>query len=151
MLVWRLIIPLLTVQKHTSIPIPKVLAWSSDPSNFVGAEYIIMEKTSGVQLFNTWGTMSDSDRFDLVQRITELEGELASIRFPASGSLYLRESLAKDKTQIKLSLDKDPSQRFCIGPSCERQWFSQLEGGTTFVSSEFDRGPCEFNGQPQLS
>jgi hypothetical protein len=90
----------MAVQTRTSIPVPRVLAWSSDPSNPVGAEYIIMEKATGVQLFNTWSTMSDSDRFELVQRTTELEGELASIRFPPSGSLYLRESLAKDEAQF---------------------------------------------------
>ncbi|KAH3943357.1 hypothetical protein HBH53_176480 [Parastagonospora nodorum] len=130
------------LQAHTSIPVPRVLAWSSDPSNPVGAEYIIMEKASGVQLFNTWGTMSDSDRFELVQHITELEGELASICFPASGSLYLRESLAKDEAQFELSRDADPSQKFCIGPSCERQWNSQSEEDTTIVpSTNFDRGP----------
>jgi hypothetical protein len=104
--------------------VPKVLEWSSDSLNPVGAEYIILEKASGAQLFNTWGTMTYSDRFELVQRITELEGELASIRFPASGSLYLRDSLAKDETQFNLSHDADPSQKFCIGPSCERQWSS---------------------------
>jgi hypothetical protein len=131
--------------------VPKVLTWSSDPLNSVGAEYIIMEKASGVQLFNTWGTMSDSDRFELVQRITELEGKLASIRFPASGSLYLRESLTKDEMQFKLSYDADPSQKFCIGPSCERQWISQSEEGTTFLPPKFDRGPCKLNGQLQTS
>jgi hypothetical protein len=110
-----------------------------------------MEEASGVQLFNTWGTMSDSNRFELVQRITELEDELASIRFPASGSLYLRESLAQDETQFKLSHDADPSQKFCIGPSCERQWISQSEEGTTFVPPKSDRGPCELNGQLQPS
>lgn len=80
-----------------------------------------MEKASGIQLFNTWGTMSDSDRFEFVQRITELEGELSSIRFPASGSMYLRESLAVNETHVELSHDADPLQKFCIGPSCERQ------------------------------
>ncbi|KAH7400675.1 kinase-like domain-containing protein [Phaeosphaeria sp. MPI-PUGE-AT-0046c] len=129
------------LQKHTSIPVPRVLAWSSDSSNPVGAEYIVMEKAAGVQLFNTWGTMSDSDRFELVQQITELEGELASIRFPANGSLYLREQLANDESQVELSHEADPAQKFCIGPSCERQWSSQSEKGTTFISPEFDRGP----------
>lgn len=105
----------------------------------------MMENASGVQLFNTWGSMNDSDRFELVQRITELEGELASIRFPASGSLYLRESLSKDESQVKLSHDADPSQEFCIGPSCERQWISQSDEGTTFASPEYNRGPCELN------
>lgn len=135
------------MQKHTSIPVPKVLAWSSDPLNPVGAEYIIMEKASGVQLFKTWGSMNDYDRFELVQQITKLEGELASISLPANGSLYLRESLTKDETQVTLSRDADPSQEFCIGPSCERSWTSQSEKGAQFVSSEFDRGPCGFNGR----
>ncbi|KAJ8107252.1 hypothetical protein OPT61_g8997 [Boeremia exigua] len=129
------------LKNYTRIPVPKVLAWSSDSTNPVGAEYIIMEKASGVQLFNTWGSMSDSDRFELVQRITELEGELVSIRFPASGSLYLRDSLAKDETQVKLSHDADPLQKFCIGPSCERQWMEPSGDGTKSVPREFDRGP----------
>lgn len=51
-----------------------------------------------VQLFNTLGSMSDSDRLGLVQQMTESEGELASIRFPTNGSLYLRDSLARDET-----------------------------------------------------
>jgi hypothetical protein len=80
-----------------------------------------MEKATGVQLFRTWGAMNDSDRFELVQRITELEGELASIRFPASGSLYLCESLAESERHIKLSGDVNSSTQFCIGPSCERR------------------------------
>lgn len=39
------------VRRHTSIPVPRVLSWSSDSSNAVDAEYIIMEKAAGVPLF----------------------------------------------------------------------------------------------------
>lgn len=39
---------MLAVQAHTAIPVPEVFAWSSNPINSVGAEYIIMEKASGV-------------------------------------------------------------------------------------------------------
>ncbi|KAH9868326.1 hypothetical protein J1614_007398 [Plenodomus biglobosus] len=129
------------LQTQTKIPVPKVFAWSSNPFNPVGAEYIIMEKASGEQLFRAWGTMSDSDRFELVQRITKLEGELASIRFPASGSLYLCDFLAEGETHIKLSCDVDPPGQFCIGPSCERQWMIQADEGTELLAQKFNRGP----------
>ena len=36
-----------TTCSHTTIPVPKILAWNSDPKNPVGAEYIIMEKAPG--------------------------------------------------------------------------------------------------------
>lgn len=46
------------VRRHTSIPVPRVLSWSSDASNSVGSEYIIMTKATGVPLFQQWGNMS---------------------------------------------------------------------------------------------
>jgi hypothetical protein len=101
-----------------------------------------MEKACGVQLFKTWGAMSDYDRFELVQRITELEGELASICFPASGNLYLCESLVEGETHFKLSRDVDPSGQFCIGPSCERQWINQAQEGPKISVTKSKQGPC---------
>jgi hypothetical protein len=130
----------MAVRTHTQVPVPKVLAWSSDPSNPVGAEYIIMEKASGIQLFKAWGAMSDYDQFRLVKHLTKLEGELAAIRFPASGSLYLCESMSDDDMYVALGSDMDPSGRFCIGPSCERGWDAQ---GKAAPSSPFNQGPCE--------
>lgn len=132
---------MIAVQEHTKIPVPKVLAWSCDASNPVGAEYIIMEKACGVQLFKKWGDMSEKQQIRFMRDLTRLEGELAAIRFPANGSLYLRESIADDDTNIPLDSDMDPRELFCIGPSCERGWFVQSE--TTSFRSRFNRGPCE--------
>ena len=39
------------VERHTNIHVPRVLSWSSDISNDVGAEFIIMEKAAGVPLY----------------------------------------------------------------------------------------------------
>ncbi|KAH7389999.1 kinase-like domain-containing protein [Pyrenochaeta sp. MPI-SDFR-AT-0127] len=129
------------LRMHTQIPVPRVLSWSSDGSNSVGAEYIIMERAPGVQLFEAWGTMNDYDRFVLVQQVTGLEGELAAIRFPASGNLYLRDSLTDGETRLTLSPDADPSGQFCIGPSCERGWANKEIGATTSLTPSLDRGP----------
>jgi hypothetical protein len=129
-----------TVNTHTQVPVPKVLAWNSDPSNPVGVEYIIMEKAPGVQLFKAWDDMSDADQFHFVLKLTELEGQIAKIRFPANGSLYLRESMGNSDAFVNLDSEIDPSGQFCIGPSCERGWHPQ--GTTTSLQSCFNRGPC---------
>jgi hypothetical protein len=55
------------VKNHTSLPVPEIFAWSSDASNPVGAEYIIMEKARGVQLFKVWDTISDSSKLSLIK------------------------------------------------------------------------------------
>ncbi|KAF1962211.1 hypothetical protein CC80DRAFT_435048 [Byssothecium circinans] len=125
---------------HTKIPVPKVLAWSSDASNPIGAEYIIMEKASGTQLFNKWGEMSEHDKFLFVKQITKLEGEMAAIRFPASGNLYLCEDMTGDDAYVSLSPETDPSGQFCIGPSCERGGYTE---GDMSAHSRFSRGPWQ--------
>ncbi|KAF1846161.1 uncharacterized protein K460DRAFT_313337 [Cucurbitaria berberidis CBS 394.84] len=124
---------------YTKVPVPRVLAWSSDPSNSVGAEYIMMEKAPGVQLYKVWGEMSDWDQLCVVKQLTKLEGEMTRIRFPASGSLYLCESMGNDDTYIVLDRDVDPSGQFCIGPSCERGWYAQ--GKITSLPSRPSQGP----------
>ena len=127
-----------TVNTHTQVSVPRVLAWSSDPSNPVGVEYIIMEKAPGIQLFKAWDDMSDADQFSLVLKLTKLEGQIAKIRFPASGSLCLRESMGDSDAYVSLDSEIDPSGQFCIGPSCERGWYP--EGVTTSLQSCFNRG-----------
>ncbi|KAF2470775.1 uncharacterized protein BDR25DRAFT_334347 [Lindgomyces ingoldianus] len=102
-------------------------------------QYIIMEKAAGIQLFKTWGAMSEYDQFCLVKQLTKLEGELAALRFPASGSLYLCESMADDDIYVALDPGMEPSGQFCIGPSCERGWYAQSK--TTSSHSPFNRGP----------
>ncbi|KAH7381591.1 kinase-like domain-containing protein [Pyrenochaeta sp. MPI-SDFR-AT-0127] len=122
---------------HTQVPVPKVLAWNADSLNPVGAEYIMMEKAPGIQLFNVWADMSDLDQLCVVKQLTKLEGEITKIRFPASGSLYLRKSMAEDDTYVPLNQEVDPSGQFCIGPSCERGWSAVAKT----ASSRYNRGP----------
>lgn len=133
----------MTVHAHTQVPVPKILTWSCDASNPVGAEYIMMEKAPGIQLFEEWDKISDMDKWGIVQQLAKLEGEITEIRFPASGSLYLRESMSEDDgdTYIALDHDADPSGQFCIGPSCDRRWHS-LDKEASSLHSQFNRGPC---------
>lgn len=130
-----------TVKTHTTVPVPEVLAWSSDASNAVGAEYIIMEKAAGIQLFKMWPEMDESSRLALIERLTKLESQLASVRFPAFGSLYLRQSITDEAMRKLLDSSIDPSKSYCIGPSCDRSWL--LEPCMATSKPEFDIGPCK--------
>jgi hypothetical protein len=57
---------LCAVHTHAQTPGPQVLAWDSDPPNPVGAEYLLLEKASGIQLFMVWTYMSYRDQLCLV-------------------------------------------------------------------------------------
>ncbi|KAJ6018526.1 hypothetical protein N7499_003275 [Penicillium canescens] len=118
------------IRKHTSIPVPRVLAWSSNNSNAVGAEYIIMEKAAGVPLFQVWGSMAEFDQLQLIRNLTQIEAQLSAIHFPAYGGLYLR----TDIEQPNKPLDDELDPSFCIGPSCDR-------GYNPDPSLDFDKGP----------
>ncbi|OGM48103.1 hypothetical protein ABOM_002935 [Aspergillus bombycis] len=123
------------VRKHTSIPVPRVFAWSSDNSNPVGAEYIIMEKAAGVPLFEQWGKMAEIEKLGLIRSLTKLESQLATIHFPAYGGLYRGTDAKHLRCQV-LDENIDPSRLFCIGPSCDRFF------GTEHPQNvELDQGP----------
>ncbi|KAK2735061.1 hypothetical protein FQN57_001341 [Myotisia sp. PD_48] len=126
------------VHHHTKIPVPKVLAWDSDPSNNVGSEYILMEKAPGIQGYKVWPDMKGADNIDLVQDLVNLEKQLASISFPMFGSLFLRKTIGDDYSRYQpLSQDIDPTQSYCIGPSVDRFWDSPLRN----QCMQFNKGP----------
>nr|ADI24944.1 unknown [Penicillium aethiopicum] len=112
------------VRKFTTIPVPKVLAWSANSTNPVGAEYIVMERVPGVQMFKKWDEMGEINRLAIIKRLTQWERELAEIPFPAFGSLYHKGSLG-DHESIPLDPSVDPEGLFCIGPSCDSHWLMQ--------------------------
>ncbi|KAL9631712.1 MAG: hypothetical protein Q9204_004111 [Flavoplaca sp. TL-2023a] len=130
------------VSTHTQVPTPKLLAWNANATNPVGAEYIIMEKAPGVQLFTVWDDVSAADRINLIKSLTQLERQLATIKFPAYGSLYHRQSISKPSERIDLDMSVDPAGHYCVGPSCFPAW---TNGSTTAdLNSMLDMGPCEY-------
>ncbi|KAI2672541.1 hypothetical protein LCP963914a_9382 [Penicillium roqueforti] len=122
------------VGRHTSIPVPRVLSWSSDSSNAVGAEYIVMEKAAGVPLYERWRSMTEFERLQLIKNFTKLEAQLSAISFPAYGGLYLRTDMSRPNRSLGDEID--PSKSFCIGPSCDKKF----NPDTTL---EFDQGPWD--------
>lgn len=103
------------------IPVPKVLDWSSSASNQLGLEYIIMERVPGRELADTWYTMTFEERMAIVRKIVDIERLLFGIEFPASGSLFFKDSLDPDVESMDMPEVKslENTSRFCVGPSTE--------------------------------
>ncbi|KAI9670783.1 MAG: hypothetical protein M1817_003894 [Caeruleum heppii] len=127
------------VRSRTTIPVPKILAWSADSSNSVGVEYIIMEKAPGVQLFKVWDKISEAGRLDLIESLTQLESQLAALAFPAYGSLFHRHSITKDTERILLETSLDPDGEFCVGPACGPAWTNEMS--SVDLQPDLDAGP----------
>ncbi|KAI2821205.1 hypothetical protein CBS147343_7944 [Aspergillus niger] len=102
----------------------KVLGWSSDSSNPVGSEYILMEKAHGKQLVDVWGEMNQLQQFRLVQCLVQLESQLAALEFPAYGNLYFRR-LGPQESVRTVPIDDE----YCVGPAYSASWFPQLGEG----------------------
>lgn len=121
------------------IPIPKIFDWSSSSSNQLGSEYIIMERVSGKELADTWYTMTFKERMVVVEKIVDIERLLFGIQFPASGSLFFKDSLDPDDRSADMSEDNSLKDvgRFCIGPSTEYLWWYQKRNELAA-----NRGPC---------
>ncbi|KAF4215038.1 hypothetical protein CNMCM8980_008787 [Aspergillus fumigatiaffinis] len=118
------------VRSHTSIPVSKVLAWSCDALNPVGIEYIVMDKARGYQLGEVWGEMNQLQKYKVIQNLVMLESQLASLKFPGYGNLYIRHSVRHIGRVIPID------DVYCIGPVYNASWFPQFD-------NKNDAGPWE--------
>ncbi|GES59319.1 phosphotransferase enzyme family protein [Aspergillus terreus] len=122
------------IKRYTTIPVPRLFSWSSDASNPVGAEYIVMEKATGVPLFGRWGEMAEIEEMELIKNLTQLEAQLAAILFPAYGGLYLRADAEHFKHQY-IDGSVDEQQLLCIGPSPERSF--DVDDGSMYYGPSY--------------
>ncbi|KAJ5406111.1 hypothetical protein N7465_007395, partial [Penicillium sp. CMV-2018d] len=80
------------VRNVLDIPAPTVYAWSPSTEE-IGAEYIIMERSRGVELGKLWDDIPGPDKFEIVQQLVGFEKALVSTRFPMYGSIYYANNL----------------------------------------------------------
>lgn len=124
------------VQKHTGIPIPKILDWNDDATNKIGSEYIIMECAPGIPLQQQWTRMSGDQKVRCIDAIYSKLREMVDIEFPAYGSLYFSGALPDTFPRVPLN------DEYCIGPHCgSRYWNLQESGG--YQQCANSRGPCQ--------
>lgn len=129
----------LDVLHSRGIPVPKVLGYSPDTTNPVGAEYILLEKLEGVPLSNQWFTMDNKSRVKIMRQIIGLEKQFMTISFPASGSLYYRRDIEASQPTIPLSGQSSLPlfDQVVVGPTAQYEWWYRER-----ALLDVDRGPC---------
>ncbi|RAK95744.1 phosphotransferase enzyme family protein [Aspergillus ibericus CBS 121593] len=129
------------VRNVLNVPTPQVYSWSSSTENPVGAEYIIMEKSRGLELSKLWDGMPGSDKFQIVKQLVGFEKRLTSSRFPMYGSLYYAKDLPEVQPNqlVGIGSKKDTVDTvFAVGPTTNRTFF---DDGRDAV--DVNRGPWE--------
>ncbi|KAF5380784.1 hypothetical protein D9757_007105 [Collybiopsis confluens] len=76
------------LREHTSIPVPTVYHYDSNPYNRLGGEFILMSKAPGIPLTNVYHSLSFNSLVKLLTNLAELVIPLLAHRFSALGSLY---------------------------------------------------------------
>lgn len=128
----------MSVQSNTTIPIPKILEWSDDPSNSIGSEYIIMEHAKGIELHQKWPTMSTIQRMRCIKAIASNIKQWAALDFPAYGSLYFTNNPVDPTLTIPVS------EGYSLGPSCRtRYWHCSVGDVRYYTLTRPNRGPCK--------
>lgn len=75
--------------------------------------------------------MDQSQKFKLIQNLVQLESQLASMKFPGYGNLYLRHSVQHISRVIPID------GIYCIGLVYNASWFPHFD-------NKNDAGPCLF-------
>lgn len=122
------------------IPIPRVLAWSSDPNDPIEAEYIIEERATGVRLETIWEKLPWERKLQSIDQVVDMENRLTGITFDSHGCIYFMEDLRKliDETGVDIApLGPGSLKHFSMGPLTSRELW---EGARRDM--KLDRGPC---------
>ncbi|KAL4953784.1 kinase-like domain-containing protein [Aspergillus filifer] len=120
--------------RHNAIPTPKVYGYSSGTMNQVGTEYIVMEHMDGKPLSESWYTMTSDQQQRIMKQIVELETQMMSLKFPASGSIYYLDDIFQDRN---IPLRDIGDRKFCVGPMVQPQYWE----GQRALSDPRGRGP----------
>ena len=76
------------VRKHTTIPVPHVIAYASSASNELGFEWILMERIESVTLEHAWSLMTFEQKEDFTLTFGHYMNELQQLKFPRFRNIY---------------------------------------------------------------
>ncbi|KAJ9642577.1 hypothetical protein H2199_004958 [Coniosporium tulheliwenetii] len=106
-------------KSKTSIPVPEVYSYNVDPTNDVGAPYILMDYIHGTVAIelrmarngysDLFGTPDQDQRFR--QQTAKVQATLSSFKFDQIGSLYQNEETLEFFIGLDLKTGKGPGRR----------------------------------------
>ncbi len=127
-------------RNRLGIPVPKVLAWASDSSATpVNAEFIVMEKAPGIELWKVWPDLTPQLKDTLVDEWARVEHSMLRQLSGGYGSIFYREDLQTADKMNDLFTDGTKEDKFVIGPvMTPSRTFWEGHRENLLVS----RGPC---------
>ncbi|KAL4778836.1 phosphotransferase enzyme family-domain-containing protein [Aspergillus varians] len=131
------------VRKHSSLPVPRVVAYSSSASNPLRFEWMLLEYVEGLPLSETWDEMSFDAKADLSMEIRKYLGQLQDFDFSWIGNLYfskVREQVNGQPAEWLRHSTGDPENdpEFVVGRLVS-PWF--FRDKCLFLNA--DRGPFQ--------
>ena len=88
------------VRKHTTLPVPEVIAYNSSSENELGFEWMLL-KIRGVSVSEISESIKFSSKVRLTVQISDIQKELRRLQFSQVGSLYF----SRVKSQVNGRLD----------------------------------------------
>ncbi|KAJ5068174.1 aminoglycoside phosphotransferase-related-related [Anaeramoeba ignava] len=95
------------LNEKSTITIPKILAFSSDPNSAFGFEYMILEKKEGVLLESIWKSLTKEQKKTVLIQIVDFLVELRKFTFDQIGSFQLDRNGNLNLTKV-IDLGKGP-------------------------------------------
>ncbi|KAL2184999.1 kinase-like protein [Thermothelomyces heterothallicus CBS 203.75] len=123
------------VRRHTTMPIPRVVAFSSGDDNELGYEWILMEMMPGEPLRKLWSAMPEDARIAVFAELAVHVKQLVALRFSKFGNLYFADvadkvlprnvSLPVKGDDLADAVDRDigPGGQFVIGRIVAQDFF----------------------------
>lgn len=128
----------LSLLSQHGIPVPKVLGYSSQSTNPVGTEYLLLEKLEGTPLGERWFTLDTKAQVKVMRQAVDIETRFMKIEFPASGSLYFEKDLTNSEAKIPVLSPSSETDSIVVGPTAEYEWWFEERSRLNV-----DRGPCK--------
>ncbi|KAG4435755.1 hypothetical protein IFR05_008769 [Cadophora sp. M221] len=102
------------------IPTPRIIAWSAQKTNSVGAEYILEERAR-VQplwtLWQDWDRLPMIARFGIIRQVVEIERKLTDTNFKHCGCIYFEADVPHGERLITTRTTSPSTlERFRMGP-----------------------------------
>lgn len=133
-------------------PVPQVYAWNArvDNDNPVGAEYIIMEKISGVPLSRVWWDLQPNMKLKIFLQIFSFQKKWTETRFTGFGSLYYAKDIRPRHGGPLYVKHGEPvsSAEFALGPATGREW---SDGGRQDIKCDRGRVSLSLETQPDAA
>jgi len=133
---------LLQLHDVLDIPTPRIIAWSAQKTNSVGAEYILEERARGQPLWTLWqdwNILPMIARFGIIRQVVDIERRLTDTTFKNCGCIYFKTDVPHgDRLMTTRTASPSTLERFRMGPLVAMDHWQKEK-----ATMDLNRGPCK--------